>query len=93
MTALLGAVMLGGCVTPTTVEITKKTTRAGEVIEETTVKGEALPKNWGGFYLNWSGVVEVQGGDVVTVQPDYELIFNQLDNIWCARNPATCSKD
>jgi hypothetical protein len=91
-TAALVAVILGGCVAPTKIEVTRTVTKGGGVVEETRVVGEALPKNWGAFYLNWAGVIEVQGGDVVTVQPDYEMIFNQLDNVWCARNPGTCGQ-
>ena len=89
-TALLWAVMLGGCGAPTTLMVDRTVTTDEGVIEHTVVKGEALPRNLENLYLDWAGVVTFQIGDAEVIQPDYQAILKGIDDLMCARNPLTC---
>jgi len=91
-TALLWAVMVGGCGAPTTLMVDRTVTKDGSTVEHTVVKGEALPRNLENLYLDWAGVVTFQIGDAEVIQPDYEVISETLLRVMCAKNPLTCPK-
>ena len=89
--AALLLIALGGCVTPTEVRFTRTVTTPDGVTESTEVVGSALPKNWTEFYFNWEGVVTLQGGQAITVQPDYTGIVTEVVPIvMCQLNPLSC---
>ena len=89
-TALLWAVMVGGCVTPTTVVVDRKVIKDGNVIEDTHFEGTASARNAESMLLKWGDVVTLQTGNTVIVEPDYEVISNTLLRLMCQKNPLTC---
>jgi hypothetical protein len=88
--ATLVAVMLGGCVTPTTIVVDRKVIKDGNVIEDTHFEGTASARNAESMFLKWGDVVTLQTGNTVIVEPDYEVISETLLGIMCAKNPLTC---
>jgi hypothetical protein len=88
--ALLGAA-LSGCVTPTTIDVEHKDADGSY----TKITATALPKDWKNLSLKWRDIVELQGGEAVTVTTDWEAIESVIEDVvpavMCAQNPALCA--
>ena len=94
VTALLGAVM--GCTTPTKVKVEHKVITPDGVTTETKADFEGLPRHWQNLLFRWEDVLELQGGEAIVVQPDYEGIIEAVTPAvmaaFCAQNPLSCPK-
>jgi hypothetical protein len=92
MAVLLGAVM--GCTTPTKVKVEHTVTSPDGVITETNAEFEGLPRHWANLFLDWEGILTLQGGEAIVVQPDYKGITEVIvPAVLCGIDPLTCKGD
>jgi hypothetical protein len=87
------SIAIVGCANQSKIKVERTITKQGEVVEHVLVEGEALPRHWKNIDLNWAGVIRLQGGEAIVVQPDYQYIVDGVIQAMCLKNPLLCAGD